>query len=636
MKKDKVLLILTDNDSIDYNEDQACDLVRYRFTDHGPLESSVELQNAWDVYDSGMWLRDYFNVKSTMGKTLYDEFKSQNKFSYWLSNFTFEYLLHRKVLFPFKTALELIDKVTPNQIILPDGSSDIEKAIILIANHREINIKILTDLKSKKEKRKRHILLRIKSKLSKLTSNKIQNLSIKNKDKVTLNNILKEKQSKGHLILMVSQRTNIRNYYDPAKDKEYLIDIQFNNLIPHLTKDMAALLLYNDFNFQASKTPSIGRLLWTSSKNKKKEHDMITSNKSDEINNLKEVLGRLKNDKHLIEQANIDGINIWELIVPFLDWVWLSIVPHTKYEIELNKQILNDIRPSLIITGCEYGQLRPLYYSAKILGIPIVGTQHGIIHPYHLGYMLSTHWMSDELKDDIRKSILPDFTFVDGMETYNLLTEESIYKKDKVLVTGRAWYDSIIQNQGLYDVAKIKNKLGLSSNKKTILYITQPIIDSIERDLLTRTILSSISTLKDEEILVKVHPGESISFYNEILEQMEIKAMVTKDADLYKCLAISNMMIHSHSTVGYEALLMNVPFVSVRISGKPDISDYVKEGVSLGAHNTEEIISAASDILYENWKPDQKIVLRYLEGKLGMLDGKAGIRIADAIFKLLD
>ena len=65
---------------------------------------------------------------------------------------------------------------------------------------------------------------------------------------------------------------------------------------------------------------------------------------------------------------------------------------------------------------------------------------------------------------------------------------------------------------------------------------------------------------------------------------------ILKNADLWKLLYISDVVIVTNSTVGYEAIVMEKPLIQDRLSkSERDYLDYTKDGAAIPIYDTGHI-----------------------------------------------
>ena len=103
------------------------------------------------------------------------------------------------------------------------------------------------------------------------------------------------------------------------------------------------------------------------------------------------------------------------------------------------RRLLRRLHPAGILLVDEYGRPEWLL-AARAEGIPSAAVQHGIIHRFHVGYRYPAR--SPEL-------VLPARTYVFGNYEARLLTGESVYRPDEVIVTGSPRLDLVPPMPGL-------------------------------------------------------------------------------------------------------------------------------------------------------------------------------------------
>ncbi|RKY09259.1 MAG: hypothetical protein DRP56_02910, partial [Planctomycetota bacterium] len=99
---------------------------------------------------------------------------------------------------------------------------------------------------------------------------------------------------------------------------------------------------------------------------------------------------------------------------------------------------------------------------------------------------------------------------------------------------------------------------------------------------------------------------------------------------------ISDIVITKFSTTAIEALAFDKNLIIMNLStSEPDKVNYVKDGVALGAYNSQQLIDSVKQFMKnKNCLRDRRE--GYVENLLYKMDGNASERIAAAINQLLE
>lgn len=304
--------------------------------------------------------------------------------------------------------------------------------------------------------------------------------------------------------------------------------------------------------------------------------------------------------------------------------------------ISMAEVMLDNIRPAVVVIENEYSVFeRALVAAAKKRDIPCVAVQHGVIHELHKGYI----YQSGEISPDCsgRSPFVPtaNVTAVYGQYHKDLLTRAGGYPEDAVVVTGQPRYDRMIDLSRESVRSRLIEEWHLDPSKKIVLWTTQCHgISDAENELNFRTVFDSISSMKDVQLIIKQHPGEQKRYdamIQEHLKRYSIDArVVRKDADTLGLLAVSDLVLLLHSTVGIEAVALQKPLVVMNLGGQPDVVNYVQEGVACGVYSPEDLRPTIEHLLRDDTclaQNREAFIQRYLY----KVDGGAAERVAALI-----
>lgn len=317
-----------------------------------------------------------------------------------------------------------------------------------------------------------------------------------------------------------------------------------------------------------------------------------------------------------------------------LEFYFLVVLPHVVKYNDLAVQMIKEEKPNLILLVNEYSwRERSLVLAAKLLNIPVMAIQHGVIHEFHRGYMYGK-------KEITLGCPLPDITAVYGYYYYNLLTEISSYPKDRVIVTGQPRYDHLFAVEQKYSRNQVIDKYKIDPNSKIILWTTQCHGLSMKENIVNfETAFNCIDNLKEEDItlIIKQHPGETNKYTKLIyrfLKKYKINVIITaKDADTYELIYACDVLMTKSSTTILEAILLDKPVIVLNLSGERDVINFVQEGVAKGVYNQTSleptILSLLSSDDLKSYR--HKFISQYLFKN----DGRATTRVIQAINNLL-
>jgi hypothetical protein len=315
-----------------------------------------------------------------------------------------------------------------------------------------------------------------------------------------------------------------------------------------------------------------------------------------------------------------------------LEFYFLVIFPRVVEYIEMAKKMISEERPGLILLQNEYSEFeRALVVAGKLKGIPTLAVQHGIITPTHYGYIFD--------QEDKGKVLLPVTTCVYGQYHKDLLTKNSIYGPEQVVVTGEPRYDVLHRVDKIYSKKDFLEKYRINPDNRILLWATQCHGLSDEENIRNLgAVFETVQNIKNVALLIKQHPGEGEEYTKMIkdcLANYKIDVVITgKSSDTYEQLFVCDLLITKNSTTAMEAVALNKPVIVLNLSGEPDIVDYVEQGVALGVYREEDLKPSIEKLL----KDDSELAKNrgaYIEKYLYKIDGKATERVLKLIEEII-
>jgi len=285
----------------------------------------------------------------------------------------------------------------------------------------------------------------------------------------------------------------------------------------------------------------------------------------------------------------------------------------------------------------EYGFFeRGLVVAGKLRGIPTLALQHGNIGPLHKGYMYQKGSISTRGSIEAPYCPVPDKTAVYGPYDYTLLTKMSDYPPDSVVITGQPGYDKLAMTERLYSKEKFCSKLSLDPSKKIVLVATENLPIS-QGEAFLRHSLKALKNFSDIQVVVKPHPKEKGEWYNNVVNEESIKAVIlSRTADTFEALYACDLLVAGFSTVITEATILGKPSVTLNIGIKEDPAPFYKD-FTLRIYMEEELAPAIREALYDEEireklkKAREEFIYQHIYKK----DGKATERVVDLIEEMI-
>ena len=220
------------------------------------------------------------------------------------------------------------------------------------------------------------------------------------------------------------------------------------------------------------------------------------------------------------------------------------------------QRLLAEMRPAAVLLANEYNRTEWIA-AARAEGIPVAAVQHGIIHPWHPGYIHRTR--PAEL-------LFADRTYVFGRWERRLLVERGRYRPDEVVVGGSPRLDYVVPGV-LRERDAVRRELGVKRGDRLV------VVSTTWAELHRRFDLPvSLAALFDRplpgvHLVFKLHPREpDEGAYRRLLEGLAgargipLPPMtIVQRTDLYRLLAAADAHLGAYSTVNTEAVVTGTP-----------------------------------------------------------------------------
>ena len=205
------------------------------------------------------------------------------------------------------------------------------------------------------------------------------------------------------------------------------------------------------------------------------------------------------------------------------------------------------------------------------------------------------------------------------------------------IITGDPKVDFLTKARKSFDSEKIKQKYKIKNEKKIILFVTENLPKKEEREKLARTVISTMKKLENCHLIIKPHPNETdLSIYKNLISEYKLtECSFIIEENLYELLYLSNLVILSYSTVGVEAMRMEIPVISLNLMGLHDDALIIRKNVAVVVRKSDELLPAIKKHL--DSKNTQNLIEKgkiFAEKELGITDGKATDRIIEQILQL--
>ncbi len=349
----------------------------------------------------------------------------------------------------------------------------------------------------------------------------------------------------------------------------------------------------------------------------------------------------LAKDKKFRQLCNFKGTDVFDLISRQVKFYFLVLFPCAVKRIAISKIMFGKVRPDTVVLINEYGIFeRALIIAAKQKGIPTIAIQHGNIQPWHQGYMYAKEDVSADGLVTSPYCPMPDRTAVYGSYFKKLLSTESAYPEDSLVITGQPRYDILSTLKEQFTAESILKEYNIPLNRKVILWTTQCIGMTEEENIANAKAFAAAFEQLDEVVLViKQHPRER----PEHLKILQKHLHLPKDnivispitADTLKLIHACDLMVTKFSTTAVEAIALDKALVLMNLTDEPDRIEYVKQGIAVGVYKPEDLAPVIRKIFNNETDMAEKRK-EYIQRYLYRIDGQAASRVAGAIVDMLN
>lgn len=252
------------------------------------------------------------------------------------------------------------------------------------------------------------------------------------------------------------------------------------------------------------------------------------------------------------------------------------------------RRLIARLKPAGLLLADEYHR-QDWLAAARAERVPTVAVQHGLIYRWHNGYIHRSRPAALRL---------PQRTYVFGRWERRLLTSESVYRDDEVLVGGSPRLDLI--SPGPVDREAVRAELGVAPGDRLV------VISGTWGTTYRRFHYPlSLARLMDRplprvHLVIKLHPGESDDGpYRAVIEGVAAAGgfqsppiTVVRTIDLYRLLSAADAHLGVHSTVLTEAVAAGTPNLLADTLAGADLLGYVSAGVALPVRNGGDLLAA--------------------------------------------
>lgn len=306
------------------------------------------------------------------------------------------------------------------------------------------------------------------------------------------------------------------------------------------------------------------------------------------------------------------NVNFWNLSKGYLRNLFFITLPLMNTVYESASRSFKGKKAALLLSTDVIDYNRALYFAARDNKIPSLMVQHGFL-----------------LESNAHSKVLADKVAGWGkasVDWYGRLGNSP----DKIIITGNPKFDSI-------RTIEEKSKTG---GKKIILVGTDFTTDfSIdESDLknpnMINAVIKAVGDRNDFGIVIKIHPGESISAYKDFIDKHP--GITVTNGDFYEALATCDILVMNYSSAVLEAAIFQKPTIVFKNHWGRKLAPVAEWGIAEEVENCEQMRRAIARIadgaseqvqIMENRK-------KFIEYYAYKIDGQSTRRVLDAVKSL--
>lgn len=195
-------------------------------------------------------------------------------------------------------------------------------------------------------------------------------------------------------------------------------------------------------------------------------------------------------------------------------------------------------------------------------------------------------------------SFLVDRIAVTGEFAEDILIKCGV-DKDRLVVTGRPTYDALVRAEEHFEKDEICRRLGLDPTRRIVVYTTENLPPS-ESEAMVYAICKAVKDFSGLQFVVKVHPSElDLAMYQRVTRDIEVDALITRDANIYEVLYVSDVVITGFSATALDAMMLDKPVITVNFTGLEDPLPFAESGAAIGVYEEKDLVPAIKMGLYD-------------------------------------
>jgi hypothetical protein len=304
--------------------------------------------------------------------------------------------------------------------------------------------------------------------------------------------------------------------------------------------------------------------------------------------------------------------------------------------LETAREMLMFEKPDAIAMTFETGAYaRAVTVAAQEVGIPTLGIQHGFITPDSVEYI---HTKTTRATSGDGCPI-PTKTSIGGKYSLEVLTRQSSYPEDSLIVIGYPRDDDLIElmkNEHSLHKGDILTALGLTASRKTVMVASGGFHakygwhDEYDKDVL-KALLELASERADLQLIVRLHPMEDGRMQRDLLEKQAGAKAVTVKGERNDLLWASDVFVTVNSATAIDALILGKPVLMLGSGG--EAIPRVDLGGAVFRYRIDDLAQQVASLVQDPLS-DEEVRLKEkpeIERHANTVDGEASARVAQVL-----
>jgi hypothetical protein len=606
-------------------------------TNHGiphKIGNEFLIENREQIeYEVSQWMNNWVLKPKINETSIYSNFIYEGESFWWLIEHRIRFeILEICILIKILQGIQK-KKIKTRKILVYDENNILQSLIFQIFEKDTININII---EPKLSRRIKSLILRHAKRFGGTKFIHLREHWYKLLNKLIFRKYVEKKKD---TVKIAALTTNVhwRLSFNPQSNEFEPINFYFHNIISEFDQ------IYPGKIAELYKIRNIRRdlnIIKEKHSQKKKTHLIFLDTFPIEKKKFKKELTffRSRNkifQKKLLknEDLQFSDVNFAPIMKERLSWFIKAYIPLGLRWKALFDSFISKMNPKVILFIDEFYTLgRALTLSCKsqedVLSAAI---QHGFFTKFTIGSL------REEKKEINHKSqpivLTTDLTCVYGSTYQKILIEEG-YNQNTIAVSGNPGYDQVTDLMNYYTKEEILDQLNLSTERKTIVFGTQPAFYETAIHPL-RTLIEVVQNHPNYQLIIKVHPREKIKRYQHFIEGSTIPISIVKDINIFSVIRICDLFLTQYSTTIIDALVFNKPVAFFNFNEKLNPLIFLQTNAIIELKNPEMIIELIPKALEDEELQKQLETHRkeFLFNQVYHLDGKAATRVVNAVLK---